>query len=136
MKRCHSCNGTALSTTRYCLRCYIKDCVRKTLLITDPIAKNEFATLLLTKLDNQNHHCVYTNRLMVPGINMSLDHILPKSLYPEGFRELNNLVWVDKSCNIAKNNLLPNDFLEMCQDVVVTSSPILQSNLQANCKVI
>ncbi len=140
LKRCHSCNGTALTHTRYCLYCYIKDCVRKTLLITDPQAKQEFASLLLEKLDNQNNRCVYTNRIMVPGVNMSLDHILPKSLYPDGFRELSNLVWVDKSCNIAKNNLLPNDFLSLCEDVVLYRSDILQatlqSNLQANCKVI
>ena len=73
---------------------------------------------------------------MVPGVNMSLDHILSKSLYPDGFRELSNLVWVDKSCNIAKNNLLPNDFLSLCEDVVLYRSNILQSNLQAECKVI
>lgn len=73
---------------------------------------------------------------MTPGINMSLDHILPKSLYPEGFRELDNLVWVDKSCNIAKNNLLPVDFLSLCEDVVLYRSHILQATLQAECKVI
>lgn len=123
--RCHSCNGTALNHTRYCLFCYIKDCTRKTLLITEPQAKHDFASLLITKLNNQKHRCVYTNRLLVPGINMSLDHILPKSLYPDGFRELDNLVWVDKSCNIAKNNLLPSAFLEMCQDVVYTRSEVL-----------
>lgn len=136
LKRCHSCNGTALTHTRYCLYCYIKDCVRKTLLITETQAKQEFASLLLKKLENQNHRCVYTNRLLVPGVNMSLDHILPKSLYPEGFRELSNLVWVDKSCNIAKNNLLPVDFLSLCEDVVLYRSHILQATLQADCKVI
>ena len=65
---------------------------------------------------------------MTPGVNMSLDHILPKSLYPDGLRELDNLVWVDKSCNIAKNNLLPVDFLSLCEDVITCRSEILSND--------
>lgn len=128
--RCHSCSNIRLETTRYCLLCYIKDTVRKTLVITEKKSKEELAKQLLLKLQNQNFTCVYTARQLVPGKNMSLDHILPKSVYPEGLRELNNLVWVDKSCNIAKNNLLPQNFLELCQDVVVCKSAYLTGNSQ------
>lgn len=127
-KRCHSCDNRALQTTRYCLRCYIKETVRKTLHVTDQQEKEHYASLLLKKLQLQNFECVYTGRQLVPGKNLSLDHILPSSVYPEGLKELDNLVWVDLSCNIAKNNLLPENFLALCEDVVVTKSSLLSSN--------
>lgn len=125
MKRCHSCNNKSLTTTRYCLRCYVRDAVRKTLGVKDKQQKENLTDLLLVKLKQQNHQCVYTGRRLVAGVNLSLDHVLPKSLFPEGFQKLDNLVWVDKSANIAKNNLLPKDFLEMCEDVVFTKSEVL-----------
>lgn len=129
MKRCHSCNNKALTTTRFCLRCYIRDCVRKTLEVRDKQQKEHLTDLLLVKLRQQNHQCIYTGRRLIPGVNLSLDHILPKSLFPEGFRRLDNLVWVDLSVNIAKNNLLPKDFLEMCEDVVYTKSKHLTNQV-------
>jgi 5-methylcytosine-specific restriction endonuclease McrA len=125
--KCHSCQGVRSKHTRYCLRCYIKEAVRKTLGIRDNEQKEQYANLLYKKLANQNFTCVYTGRRLIPGQNMSLDHILPKSLFPEIAADIDNLVWVDLSCNIAKNNLLPGNFLEICQDVVRTSSPILYS---------
>lgn len=125
MKRCHSCNNMALTTTRYCLKCWIKDCVRKTLGIKDKQKKEHLANLLLVKLQRQNHECVYTGRKLVAGVNLSLDHILPKSSFPDSATDLTNLVWVDLSVNVAKSNLLPKDFLTMCEDVVVYQSEVL-----------
>lgn len=125
MKRCHSCNKEPLEHTRYCLHCYIKECVRKTLKLAKNEDKEHYANILLTKLQNQNFECAYTGRKLTPGINMSLDHILPSSIFPEHLREIDNLVWCDLSCNIAKNNLLPANFLELCQDVVYTRSELL-----------
>lgn len=128
LKRCHSCNDTALRTARYCLKCWIKECVRKTLGVKDKQEKEHLANLLLKKLKLQNHQCAYTGRLLVAGVNLSLDHVLPKSKFPESKQSIDNLVWVDLSCNVAKNNLLPNDFLSMCEDVVFYRSEILQSD--------
>lgn len=125
MKRCHSCNDTALNTSRYCLRCWIKDCVRKTLGVKEKQEKEHLASLLLKKLKKQNHKCAYTGRILTAGINLSLDHVLPKSKFPDAKSNIDNLVWVDLSCNVAKNNLLPNDFLSMCEDVVYYRSEIL-----------
>lgn len=125
MKRCHSCTKESLTATRYCLHCYIKECVRKTLKLVKDEDKEHYANILLTKLQNQNFECVYTGRRLTPGINLSLDHILPSSIFPEQFRDIDNLVWCDLSCNIAKNNLLPEKFLELCQDVVCKRSELL-----------
>lgn len=129
MKRCHSCTKDSLENTRYCLHCYIKECVRKTLKLVKDEDKEHYASILLDKLQNQNFECVYTGRRLTPGINMSLDHILPSSIFPEQFRDIDNLVWCDLSCNIAKNNLLPENFLELCQAVVYTRSELLNNNV-------
>ena len=134
MKRCHSCKVKALNTSRYCLNCWVKDCVRKTLGVKDKQEKERFANLLLKKLKLQKHQCAYTGRKLVAGVNLSLDHILPKSDFPHMKDSLDNLVWVDLSVNVAKSNLLPKDFLSMCEDVVVYRSEILctsQKILQA-----
>ena len=122
MKRCHSCKGKALNTSRYCLNCWVRDCVRKTLGVKDKQEKERLANLLLKKLKLQKHQCAYTGRKLVAGVNLSLDHILPKSEFPH---MKDNLVWVDLSVNVAKSNLLPKDFLSMCEDVVVYRSDIL-----------
>lgn len=124
-KRCHSCKGNRSRHTRYCLRCWIRDTVRRTCKVTDKEAKELLTTQLHQKLLQQNFTCVYTGRRLIPGQNMSLDHILPSSLYPEGLTELDNLVWCDLTVNVAKNNLLPNQFLVMCKDVVYYKQTIL-----------
>lgn len=127
---CHSCSNKALSTTRYCLRCWIKDCVRKTLGVKQKDEKERLTDLLYQKLKKQNHRCVYTGRVLIAGVNLSLDHILPKSQFANLNTNLDNLVWVDLSVNVAKNKLLPKDFLSMCEDVVVYRSDLLQCTSQ------
>lgn len=88
--------------------------------------KERLASILHKKLKAQNHHCAYTGRTMIAGVNLSLDHILPKTQFPELKDKIDNLVWVDLSVNVAKNKLLPKEFRSMCEDVVFHQSPILQ----------
>lgn len=64
----------------------------------------------------QQEKCAYTGRRLVPGVNASLDHKIPKAL--GGTNELGNLQWVDTDVNRAKNALTEVDFLAMCLDVV------------------
>lgn len=123
--KCHSCKGIRLKHTRYCLDCYIKECVRKTLKVTDLREKETLKEQLLSKLIQQNYICAYTGLRLIPGINMSLDHVLPVSTNPEKLKELSNLVWIDIQCNMAKRNLLPSQFLALCEAVVLKQSSIL-----------
>lgn len=124
--KCHSCKNPPLQTSRYCLRCWIRDCVRKNLGIRDKEKKEYYTKVLLNKLQRQSHLCCYTAKLLVAGVNLSLDHILPSSEFPELKLKLDNLVWVDLSVNIAKNNLLPKNFRKLCEDVVLTKSEVLK----------
>lgn len=124
--KCHDCNQEQLPTSRYCLRCWIRDSVRRTLGVKDKQQKEHLTDLLLVKLQDQNHQCVYTGKQLKAGVNLSLDHILPKSEFPELNLDLSNLVWVDLAVNVAKNKLLPSNFRQMCEDVVLFQSELLK----------
>lgn len=124
--KCHSCKNSPLQTSRYCLECWVRSCVGRTLNIKDKEKKEYYTKELLVKLKKQNHLCVYTARPLTAGVNLSLDHILPVVDFPELKTDLSNLVWVDLSVNVAKNKLLPRDFRQMCEDVVYHQSRILK----------
>lgn len=124
--KCHSCKNKRLKYTRYCLDCYIKECVRKTLKVTNPEVKETLKEQLLNKLILQNYFCAYTDFTLVPGVNMSLDHIIPSSKDPERLTDITNLVWIDITCNMAKRNLHPSQFFALCKAVVNKQSEILQ----------
>lgn len=124
--KCHSCKGKRLKHTRYCLDCYIKECVRKTLKVTDLREKETLKEQLLNKLIQQNYTCAYTGIRLIPGINMSIDHIFPVSINPEKIKEIDNLIWIDVHCNMAKRNLLPSEFMDLCIAVVSHQSELLQ----------
>lgn len=62
-----------------------------------------------TKLEAQEFKCALTGVPIVPGKNASLDHVLPRTKYPELAAELTNLVWVDHSVNVMKQNITPED---------------------------
>lgn len=65
---------------------------------------------------NQGGRCAYTGVDLVPGVNASLDHRVPKALGGDG--SLGNLQWVTFNVNRAKNSLMEGDFIAMCRDVV------------------
>lgn len=73
--------------------------------------------VLLEKLwEAQGRRCVYTNECLTPGVNMSLDHRVPRSR--GGSDEPENLQWVTKTINLSKNALTEDAFLNLCRAVV------------------
>jgi len=75
----------------------------------------------------QAGRCARTKELLKPGINASLDHIVPISRYKEifgnmkGVHDITNLQWVTKRYNIAKNNMLEEEFQEFIKTVYTTN---------------
>jgi hypothetical protein len=61
------------------------------------------------KLEAQEFKCALTGVPLVPGKNASLDHVLPRTKYPELATELTNLIWVDHAVNVMKQNITPED---------------------------
>ena len=65
----------------------------------------------------QNCKCIYTDELLVPGKNMSLDHIIPVKQKPELKYDINNVQWITKQMNQIKNELSHEQFIELCNNI-------------------
>lgn len=72
---------------------------------------------ILDLLIAQNYTCPYTGRKLVIGVNASIDHINPRSLFPNKVGDLSNLEWVDVDVNRAKGTLSKVEFIVMCNQV-------------------
>ena len=62
--------------------------------------------------------CAISGEDLIPGANMSLDHIKPTSVYPDLKNDINNVQWVTKWVNVAKWNLDMDDFVKRCVNIV------------------
>lgn len=69
-------------------------------------------------LESQNYLCPYSGALLVPGKNAAIDHIMPKSRFPDLAHSLSNLQWLDRRINFMKGDLLPEEFLSICKLLV------------------
>lgn len=72
-------------------------------------------------MERQNYKCPYTGKDIGPGF-AHLDHILPKSRFPELNDDLNNLQWVAPEVNLSKANLTHEEFVAMCK-IIATRFP-------------
>ena len=77
-----------------------------------------FGDVLKEKLIAQGYRCALSGTAIVPGVNASLDHILPTSQFPERAADLSNVQWVSTEVNYAKRTMTPERFVEMCAAVV------------------
>jgi 5-methylcytosine-specific restriction endonuclease McrA len=90
--------------TKWCQTCYLK-----------MLSARHFGVVsqwenLFEILKQQNFICPYTGDKLILGINDSVDHIFPRSLYPEKTKDINNMRWVTRTINNMKYDLLDNDF--------------------------
>lgn len=79
-------------------------------------ATRKFATRILELLEEQHCKCALTGKVLVPGSNTSLDHIVPKA--KGGGNDSENLQWVTPQANKAKGTMSVREFLTFCQQVI------------------
>lgn len=109
---CKVCPLPITGECRFCLYHWIHD-AKKYTGHNDP----EFILGLIQKLKDQGYRCAVTGDLITPGLNASLDHIVPRSAGGEA--TLDNLQWVTKQVNTAKSNLSSQEFIELCRKVIL-----------------
>lgn len=100
---------------------FCKDCLTKWL---KERSKGIFKTIrYFTQLKKlameQDWKCKYTGQLLIPNFNMSIDHKIPKSR--GGKDEIENLQWITTRVNVMKNDLLEQDFIDLCFAITTTN---------------
>lgn len=93
-----------------CLTCWLKKRAQAVL------GDREGWRALLDLWERQGGRCAYTGRVLTPGQDASLDHIVPRS--KGGSNHPHNLQWVSAAVNTAKQDLSENEFLNLCAQVV------------------
>ena len=78
----------------------------------------EMGQRLKEKLEKQHYRCPYTGKLLVPGVNASLDHIIPKTQRPDLAGDIDNTEWVDQTVNRMKTDLSRDEFLALIQEIL------------------
>lgn len=108
---CRSCRRSDVEIvtskkTKLCISCYVRRCA------TQRLGSSFYWKDLIRKLEDQNYRCPYTGILLKPGDNMSLDHILPTSRFPDLAGSIDNVEWVLDRVNLMKGNLTKEEFLQ------------------------
>lgn len=109
--KCRECENPKFGSKLFCIEHYLKE-----------VARRHFGNVLFwqelkLKFDQQNGKCALTGDILLPE-NMELDHITAKSTGGQSIIE--NLRWVTKDANRAKQSLTDFEFLILCQKVVNT----------------
>lgn len=106
--QCSHCFEKALDKNFLCERHWFQD-----------ISRKHFKTvkewqLLKCLWEKQDKKCIYSDEILIPGTNMSLDHIVSRFDNPLLSEDLTNIQWVTKDINQIKNKLSHNDFISLC----------------------
>lgn len=72
---------------------------------------------LIEKLRKQEYKCTYTGELLVLGKNASIDHVLPRSRYPEMAGDPENIQWVTRRVNRLKGEMTHAEFMELVERI-------------------
>lgn len=104
---CHRCDRPVLEGTELCQWHWLQG--RNN--VTDATPED-----LLALFELQEGRCAYTKIELVMGANASIDHIVPRSR--GGADLIDNVQWVDRQVNNAKNNMTHDEFIAMCKIIV------------------
>lgn len=92
----------------------------------------EHVERITKQLEDSNFTCFYTGLPLVPGVNASIDHVSPRSKYPELTACLDNLVWCDRQVNNLKTSLTVPELLDRCHAIVERADRIMAKHIQVS----
>lgn len=96
----------------FCEKCYCKR------LATSALGDRSLWTALYEKMHDQALICPYTGTKLVPGLNLSADHKMPKSRFPHLANDPDNLEWVRLDINRMKRDRTPDEFFALMREVL------------------
>jgi len=90
---------------------------------------------LMELYNKQKGRCAVTGVKLIPGKNMSLDHIKPKA--NKGSNDLLNLRWVTIEFNRFKYTFTDEELLELCKDIlkVYEEKLLIQTKQEGNYNI-
>ena len=108
-KKCKNCDKPSLKNRIYCFdHWFLQVSFRH-------FKSRKYGNELINLWEKQNHRCVYTNVELIPGDNMSLDHIISKYDNPDLAQYFNNVQWVHKDINSMKTRFSHDAFITLCK---------------------
>ena len=109
---CRGCGKVPpLANRVLCETCHLKQSARTAL------GSTKHWEALRDILISQGYRCTYTGQVLELGVNASVDHILPKSRYPERRFDITNIEWISRGVNVAKNAQTPEEFLALVASI-------------------
>lgn len=101
--KCPQCGAEKFGTLTYCFTHWAHNTTK---------GSREVRDALVAKWAAQGGRCAYTGVQLTPGVNASIDHIVPRSKGGEHCAE--NLQWVCKQINRMKTDMTHEEFVETC----------------------
>jgi hypothetical protein len=122
--RCNAygCKAKAVTDGRLCENHFFKNAS------VNRLGCYKHARALQALAERQNYTCPLTGDKLIPTVNMSLDHILPSSKYPDLKKDINNVQWVTKWANAAKWDLTTEEFIAKCKQVYENNKHKMQTS--------
>ncbi len=77
----------------------------------------KYADELQALAEKQKWLCPYTNDVLIPSVNMSLDHIVSRKDDPSKSQDIKNMQWVTLQANISKSSFSHDSFILFCKKV-------------------
>jgi len=108
-KLCVKCGESAIETNVFCIDCWFQDRASYRL------GTSSYAKDIKELWNKQNGRCFYTNEILVPGKNASIDHQIPTSR--GGNNDISNLRWVTTQVNMIKSSLTHEEFIQFCKNI-------------------
>jgi hypothetical protein len=105
---CFCCSKPQIPNCQRCIDCWFRN------VSIVHFKTSKYKKILEDLAESQNYKCVYTDELLIPGTNMSLDHIISKFDDPSKTNDINNVQWVTKDVNVVKSKLSHIPFVELC----------------------
>lgn len=91
-----------------------------------------FSEQMARRLEEADFKCFYTDTVLIPGENASLDHVKPRSKFPHLVDCLDNLVWCDRTINNMKTALEVPDMLTACRKMLEKADRIMAKHIQVS----